>query len=194
MKAFTTTLAAVTALLTTLTTALPVSSSWPSTQISGRTAECLSQADAAYIVNGFALLINSTFNANLAAAILAPTFIDYSDSIDFLAGLPLGTAPFTSLATFEAGQSGQAPVPLQVLSIDAVSCTNIAFRWLAYPGSGRYEVKGINIAYTARTGNANNGADGWQIQTNFVEFNAAAWDLDIGGTCTAPPPSRAMKV
>jgi hypothetical protein len=194
MKAFTTTLAAVTALLTTLTTALPVSSSRPSTQLSERTSECLSIDDAAYIVNSFALLINSTFNANLAAAILAPTFTDYSDSIDFLAGLPLGTTTFTSLAAFEASQASQAPIPFQVLSIDAVTCTNIAFRWLAYPGTGRYEVKGINIAYTARTGALNNGADGWQIQTNFVEFNAAAWDVDIGGSCTAPPPPAATKV
>jgi hypothetical protein len=148
----------------------------------------LSTADAAYIVNGFALLINSTFNATLAADILAVNFTDYSDSVDFLAGIPLGTATFTSLAAFEAGQSGQAPIPFQILSIDAVTCTNIAFRWLAFPGTGKYEVKGINIAYTDRTGNLANGADGWQIQTNFVEFNVAAWDLDIGGNCTAPPP------
>jgi hypothetical protein len=148
----------------------------------------LSTADAAYIVNGFALLINSTFNATLAADILAVNFTDYSDSVDFLAGIPLGTATFTSLAAFEAGQSGQAPIPFQILSIDAVTCTNIAFRWLAFPGTGKYEVKGINIAYTDRTGNLTNGADGWQIQTNFVEFNVAAWDLDIGGNCMAPPP------
>jgi hypothetical protein len=193
MKAFATTLAAVTALVTTITTALPVSGSWPRTQLSQRTSQCLSAADAAYIVNSFALLVNSTFNPNLAAAILTPNFIDYSDSIDFLAGIPLGRATFTSLATFEAGQAGQAPIPFQVLSIDAVSCSNIAFRWLAYPGSGRYEVKGLNIMYTTRTGALNNGADGWQVQTNFVEFNAAAWVLDLGGTCVAPPPMMAKK-
>src|SRR5213079_2574568 len=111
------------------------------------------------------------------------------DSIDFLAGIPLGRATFTSLTTFEASQASQAPIPFQVLSIDAVSCANIAFRWLAYPGSGRYEVKGINIMYTTQTGPLSNGADGWQVQTNFVEFNSAAWALDLGGTCVAPPPA-----
>jgi hypothetical protein len=185
MQVFTT-LAAATALFSSAIYARPLSNSLP-IQSDTRT-NCLTTADADYIVNSFALLINSTFDTALAADILAVDFIDYSDSIDFLAGVPLGDATFTSLAGFEAGQGGQAPVPFQVLSIDAVTCTNIAFRWLAYPGTGIYEVKGINIAYTAQTGSAENGADGWQIQTNFVEFNVAAWDLDLGGDCTAPPP------
>jgi hypothetical protein len=75
-----------------------------------------------------------------------------------------------------------------------VTCGNIAFRWLAYPGTGTYEVKGINIAYTAQTGTPTSGSNGWQIQTNFAEFNVAAWDLDIGGDCTAPPPPTARKI
>jgi hypothetical protein len=190
MQVFTT-LAAATALFSSAIYARPLSNSLP-IQPDTRT-NCLTIADADYIVNGFALLINSTFSTTLAADILAVSFTDYSDSIDFLAGIPLGDATFTSLAGFEAGQSGQAPIPFQVLSIDAVTCSNIAFRWLAYPGTGKYEVKGINIAYTAQTGNAANGANGWQIQTNFVEFNVAAWDLDIGGSCTAPPPSKARR-
>ena len=184
MQVFTTLAAA--ALFSSAIYARPVSNSLP-TQLDTRTY-CLTTADADYIVNSFALLINSPFNATLAADILAVNFVDYSDSIDFLAGVPLGSATFTSLASFEAGQGGQPPVPFQVLSIDAVTCTNIAFRWLAYPGTGTYEVKGINIAYTEQTGSATNGANGFQIQTNFVEFNVAAWDLDIGGTCTPPPP------
>jgi hypothetical protein len=186
-----TALAAATALFSSAIYARPVSNSF-SIQPDTRT-NCLTIADADYIVNAFALLINSTFSTTLAASILAVDFLDYSDSIDFLAGIPLGDATFTSLAGFEAGQGGQAPIPFQVLSIDAVTCTNIAFRWLAYPGTGKYEVKGINIAYTAQTGNAANGANGWQIQTNFVEFNSAAWDLDLGGSCTPPPPSKARR-
>jgi hypothetical protein len=186
-----TTLAAATALFSSAIYARPLSNSLP-IQSDTRT-NCLTTADANYIVNGFALLINSTFSTTLAANILDVNFLDYSDSINFLAGTPLSDATFTSLAGFEAGQSGQAPIPFQVLSIDAVSCTNIAFRWLAYPGTGKYEVKGINIAYTAQTGYAANGAHGWQIQTNFVEFNVAAWDLDIGGSCTPPPPSKTRR-
>ena len=183
-----TAVAAATALFSTATHARPLSQSVNNQLDTRTTSNCLTTADADFIVNGFALLINSTFNATLAADILAVNFVDYSDSIDFLAGIPLGNATFTSLAAFEAGQSGQAPIPFQILSIDAVTCNNIAFRWLAYPGTGQYEVKGINIAYTAQTGNATNGADGWQIQTNFAEFNVAAWDLDLGGNCTPPPP------
>ena len=146
---------------------------------------CLTLADADHLVNGFAELINSTFSTSLAADILADNFTDYSDSIDFLTGATLGTATFTSLAQFDTASASQAPVPLQVLSIDAVSCTNIAWRWLAYPGSEKYEVKGINIIYAVQ---GNGSANGWQIGTNFAEFNVAAWVLDIGGTCVAPPP------
>jgi hypothetical protein len=179
-----------TALFSTLAHSRPLSNSLPSQLDTGH-SECLALADANYLVNSFALLINSTFNGTLAADISAVNFTDYSDSIDFLADIPLGKAPFTSLAAFEAGQSGQAPIPFQILSIDAVTCSNIAFRWLAYPGSGKYEVKGINIAYTGQTGDAKNGANGWQIQVNFGEFNVAAWNLDIGGNSTAPPsPSK----
>jgi hypothetical protein len=177
-------------LFSTLTHSRPLSNSLPS-QLDTRYSECLTLADADYLVNSFALLINSTFNGTLAANIFAVNFTDYSDSLDFLADIPLGNAAFTSLAAFEAGQSGQAPITFQILSIDAVTCSNIAFRWLAYPGSGKDEVKGINIAYTGQTGNARNGANGWQIQVNFVEFNVAAWDRDIDGNCTAPPsPSK----
>jgi len=190
-----TTLTAATALFSTLIYGRPVSNSLPTTtQLDKRTGNCLTLADASYIVNGFALLINSTFNTTLAADIIDVNFIDYSDSIDFLAGVPFGDAIFTSLANFEAGQASQAPIPFQILSIDAVTCANIAFRWLAFPGTGRYEVKGINIAYTSQTGSPTNGANGWQIQTNFVEFNVAAWDLDIGGSCTPPPPPTATKI
>jgi len=184
MQVFTTLAAAV--LFSSAIYARPLSNSL-SIQPGTRT-NCLTTADADYLVNSFALLIGSTFNAALAADILAANFLDYSDSINFLAGIPLGEPTFTSLAGFEASQGGQAPVPFQVLSIDTVTCTNIAFRWLAYPGTGKYEVKGINVAYTEQTGSATNGANGWQIQTNFVEFDVAAWALDIGGTCTAPPP------
>jgi hypothetical protein len=182
-------LVGATALFSTLAHSRPLSNSL-STELDTRRSNCLTLADADYLVNGFALLINSTFSDILAADILAVSFTDYSDSINFLAGVPLGDPTFSSLDAFEAGESGQTPVPLQILSIDAVTCSNIAFRWLAYPGSGKYEVKGINIAYTAQTGSATNGANGWQIQVNFVEFNVAAWDLDLGGSCTPPPPSK----
>jgi len=183
MHAFTV-VAAATALLSGLVQARPISA-----PLVARSA-CLTTADADHLVNGFAELINSTFSQSLADDILAADFTDYSDSIDFLKGSALGSATFTSLDQYSAAQSAQAPVPLQVLSIDAVTCTNIAWRWLAYPGSGDYEVKGINIIYAAQ---GNGTANGWQIATNFAEFNVAAWDLDLGGTCVAPSPSKMFK-
>jgi len=182
-------IAAAATLFSCLAHSRPISSPLKARTNSG--GECLTLADAEYLVNGYALLINSTYSYTRAADILAINFIDYSDSVNFLAGVPLSTAIFTSLAQFDASQSQQEPIPLQVLSIDAVSCTNIAWRWLAYPGTGLYEVKGINIIYAVQgTGKAN----GWQVGTNFAEFNSAAWDLDIGGTCVPPTaPAKLFK-
>jgi len=143
---------------------------------------CLCYDDASYLVNSYALLLNSTFDATLAADIISPTVEEFSDSINFLAGIPYGAATFSGLAVIEGGIASQPPMPFEVLSIDAVTCTTVAYRWLAYP-SPAGPVRGITIFYATLGTNTANGANGWEIQTQFVEFNSAQWVLDIGGTC-----------
>jgi len=145
---------------------------------------CLGDADVEHLVNGFALLVNSTYSPELAADIISPTFNDFSDSINFLTGQTPGLPTFSSKAQFDAGQGGQPPVPMEIISIDAVSCTSVAFRWIAMPG--QYAVKGITIFYASQGAGSSNG---WQIQTQFAEFNVAAWVNDLPpGNCTPPPP------
>jgi hypothetical protein len=142
---------------------------------------CLTDDTASYLVNGFASLLTSYSNAT-AEAILASDFSDTSDSINWLAGYPLGGATFPSKQAFELGQGSQPAIGFQLYSIDAVACKVIAFRWAAILGSGS-PVKGVNIIYAS---NLNGTAEGWQIETNYSEFNSGLWLEEIGGSCSPP--------
>ncbi|OQV06181.1 hypothetical protein CLAIMM_10793 [Cladophialophora immunda] len=146
---------------------------------------CLSTAAASSVVNGFASLLTAYSNAT-ANSLLASDFSDTSDSINFLAGNPLGSVTFPSKLAFEQGQGTQPAIGFNLLNIDAITCTVIAFRWEAILGSGS-PVKGINILYTE---NPTGTEDGWQIQSVFSEFNSAVWTIEIGGTCVPPSQGR----
>ena len=149
---------------------------------------CLCLEVATEIVNDFLSLI-SAYNNDTANALLADSFVDTSDSINYLAGIPLGGPTFPSKAIFELGQGSQPPVPISLLNIDAVTCDGvIAFRWVGYPATAQLEVKGINILYTVNGGDKNSvGPGGWQISQVFSEFNSAAWITDLGLPCNPPP-------
>lgn len=144
------------------------------------TVTCLTSDTASYLVNGFASLLTNYNNAT-AEALLASDFTDTSDSINWLAGYPIGSTTFPSKQAFEQGQGSQPPIGFQLYSIDAVTCKVVAFRWAALLGGD--PVKGINILYAS---NLNNTAQGWQIETNFSEFNSGLWLEEIGGVCTPP--------
>jgi len=139
-------------------------------------AACLTDAAATSIVNQFASLLTapgaSTFNAT-ATALLAADFVDTSDSIDLLAGIPLGSATFPNREAFIVGQGAQPAIPtIQTLDVFH-TCNKIAWRWLATGiGSGKDEVKGINTFTVNPTTN--------QIDASFSEFNSGAWLVDIG--------------
>ncbi|KAK4939745.1 hypothetical protein LTR10_020029 [Elasticomyces elasticus] len=142
---------------------------------------CLTAGSAQCLVNGFASLLTAPSVNASANAILAPSFSDTSDSINFLAGYALGSTTFPSKTAFEQGQGNEPAIGFKVLSIDAVTCNVIAFRWEAILGSAA-PVKGIDIFYAA-----NNGGN-WQITSVFSEFNSGTWLEEIGGSCSPPPP------
>jgi hypothetical protein len=148
---------------------------------------CLTPAIASGLVEGFGSLISAYSNAT-ANSLLAADFTDTSDSIDFLIGAPEGTVTFPSKLAFELGQGSQPPIPFTVINIDAVTCSTVAFRW--FVTIGPKIIKGINVFDASFSGNKNLGVEGWQIETNFSEFNSGLWLEAIGGTCT-PPPSHA---
>ena len=140
---------------------------------------CLDSTSAAYLTNGYGSLLSAYTNAT-ANAILASTFTDTSDSINWLAGIPLGGYTFSSKAAFIAGQGTQPAIGFNVTEI-MFSCTEVAFRWTASVGRKAFPAKGINMFTTS---NLNNTAAGWQIQNMYSEFNVGAWETDIGRTCT----------
>lgn len=142
-------------------------------------ALCLDSTSAAFLTNGYGSLLTAYSNAT-ANAILSTSFTDTSDSINWLAGIPLGGFTFSSLSAFIAGQGTQPPIGFSVTEI-MFSCTEVAFRWVATVGLKKWPVKGINM-FTAT--NLNNTAAGWQIQNMYSEFNVGAWEIDIGRTCS----------
>lgn len=154
---------------------------------------CLPPNIGSQIASEFLSLVGidaGTFDVALANSLIADDFVDTSDSINYLAGIPLGGPTFSSKAAFIAGAGSQAPMHFTLLNVDGVSCNGvIAFRWVTFPGSGQLEAKGINIIYTVNGGDLNSiGPGGWQVSRVFTEFNSAAWIVDIGGTCPPPPP------
>jgi hypothetical protein len=191
MHSFTALFAAATLFTSALSTPLAAGKRWQSFRDHNPAmTNCLQDADVNHLVDGFALLVNSTFDPNLSADILHVDFIDFSDSINFLTGQAPGTPTFSSLQQFNVGQGGQPPVPLEILNIEAATCDTVAFRWLAYPGP--LSVKGITIFNAIQ---ANGTSNGWQIKTQFAEFNVAAWTNDLpGGNCQPPPPPPSNQV
>jgi hypothetical protein len=104
---------------------------------------CLTEDTAANLVNGYASLLTAYTNAT-ANALLSSNFTDTSDSINWIAGIPLGSATFSSLAAFIAGQGTQNSIGFTV-SETMYSCTQVAFRWVAAVGYQTYPAKGINV-------------------------------------------------
>ena len=136
---------------------------------------CLSPAQATQIVNKFGLLLTNPQGSGfvaLATSLLADDFTDTSDSINFLAGIPLTTVTFPSRDAFIAGQGGQvALTSLTTLNI-WIGCNTITWRWRAVPPLGaRLPVTGINVFEINSAG---------QIETVFAEFDNGAWLVDLG--------------
>lgn len=151
--------------------------------------KCLPNGVATQIIDGFLSLI-SAYNNDVADSLLADNFQDTSDSINYLAGIPLGSTTFPTKSAFEQGQGSQGAVPISLINIDAITCDGvIAFRWVAYPATAQLEVKGINVLYTVNSGDKKSmGKGGWQISQVFSEFNNAAWIVDLGLSCNPPTP------
>lgn len=142
---------------------------------------CLSNADATSLVNSFQSLI-SNYTTATAEKVLSSDFTDTSDSINSLAGYPLGSTTFPSKAAFEAGQGSQQAVPMSILAIDEVACTSVAFRWAITINPTLPVVKGINSMIASY----NSTQKAWQIKQMFSEFNSCQWMNLIGGTCKGP--------
>jgi len=156
-------------------------------------AQCIPYDVAIEIENQWISTLTA-YNSAVAANLLAPELVDYSDSINYIAGIPLGGPTFPSAQAYEAGQGSQPPIGLTVLGTDAITCDGvIALRWVAQVGQNVYPAQGITILNAVKKGNdAVVGPTGWQLAQIHTEFNSAAWLVDIGGTC--PPPSGTARL
>lgn len=142
---------------------------------------CLTSDTANSLISGFSKLLTN-YDNKTADALLASDFTDTSDSINIIAGYPLGSVTFPSKAAFKAGQGSQPPIGFTVLSVDEIDCTKVGFRWEAVPNLAlpNMKVKGINSFVAS---NLNGTAQGWQLKTMYSEFNSCQWVLAYGGKC-----------
>jgi hypothetical protein len=131
----------------------------------------------------------TNFDEAVAENLLYPGLVDTSDSINYIAGIPLGGPTFPSAQAYEAGQGAQQPIGVTVLATDAITCDGtIVLRWVGQVGQNIYPANGITVLKAIKVGNdATVGPTGWQLEKIYTEFNSAAWIADIGGSC--PPPS-----
>lgn len=145
---------------------------------------CMTDPDAERVANNFAKLIEN-YSDDLAEQVLCTSFTDYSDSVNELInnGCPngpktLGSATFTSLSDFEAGQGAQPSIPFEILNVWH-NCDTVTMRWRSTtPGTVQPEeqVTGIVVMETTFKG----GSEPWLIETVYSEFNSGAWLYDLG--------------
>jgi hypothetical protein len=189
--------ATITAAVTTVTVTAPYGGDkGPSgTTDKGPTGTCLSDAKATEFVNAFVDLLEHTsyngtqgppgsgYHYNVSAKYLATDFQDFSDSINYMAGFPLGGVTFGSRAAFDYGQGVLQPELKVSTKFISHNCKEITWKWVAIPPTGA-SVMGINHMYI------NDNLT--QIQVNHAEFDNANWinSFNIpGNTCKIPSSS-----
>ncbi|KAJ9645469.1 hypothetical protein H2204_001049 [Knufia peltigerae] len=163
----------------------------------GGDGQCIPYATAQKLVADWVTTLTTPSDVANMENVLAPSFSDYSDSINFVAGIPLGSVTFPTPGAYIAGQGAQPPIGVDVLNLDAVTCDGvIAVRWVGTVGSNVAEAKGISILHAVQSGSDCDavGPTGWQLGQLFTEFNSAAWVLDIGGTCVSPAAQASRKL
>jgi hypothetical protein len=140
---------------------------------------CLNGNDVNFIVGIYQKLIEN-YTAADAEAYVASNFVEYSDSINMFAGIPLGNPTFPSKGAFMAAQAANPPFPITIHSIDIANCDRISLIWSVAFGRAMKSVRGMTEIFTAK----NSGV--WQIWKMNVEFNSLVWLLNIGGTYQMP--------
>jgi hypothetical protein len=140
-------------------------------------SDCMTAAEAKFMVDIYAKLI-ADYTAADGEKYTSKDFVDTSDSINTFIHQPLGGPTFPTKAVFLEVQLQNPPFPVEILSVDAVTCDTIGLQWKASFGAAMLPSKGITILKTVKE-------DGmWKIKSIDVEFNALTWLLDMGGSYT----------
>jgi len=162
----------------------------------GPGGKCLTDDKAKSIVDNFRNLLEYTnydgsrggpkgrgYNFNVSAATLATDFVDISDSINYMAGIPLGAATFPNKTAFDFGQGSQPEVKTETLNIFH-DCDTITWRWKITPlTQNPYPVVGLNYMQINKDG---------LIQKQYAEFDNAAWiaSFPAPASCNSPTTGK----
>ncbi|KAK4223398.1 hypothetical protein QBC38DRAFT_487796 [Podospora fimiseda] len=140
---------------------------------------CLWPSDVKTLVDAYVRMLTKWNDAD--AVYLASDFVDNSDSINQLAGIPLGTPTFPSKEAFIEHQHVQPDnLPITVTHSSPTDCDEIALIWTVKFGIAQKQVRGITILGAIKE-------DGdWKIKSIDVEFNNIAYLLNIGGSFLFP--------
>jgi hypothetical protein len=141
--------------------------------------KCLSKADAKEVIDNYQKLI-ANYSAPHAEKYIADGFIEYSDSINSLLNITLGSPTFPTKAAFIKAQSANPSFPIVVQSVEAIECDTIVVIWTVAFGQAQKTVRGLTSIHASRKG------DIWQIARMDVEFNSLTWLLNIGGMYQLP--------
>lgn len=131
------------------------------------------------LVDDYAQLIGN-YSADLGERFLADEgFTDTSDSINALAGIPLGSTTFANKTAFLQNQESQPKIPFVVTSVNAVTSDTIVLRWTQTFGNPALPAAGISILGFEC---ADDGC--WKLKTVYTEFNSLIYFEDTGGKCS----------
>lgn len=158
----------------------------------GPGGKCLTDDAANKLVDNFSTLLEYTsyngtqgrpgrgYKYDVSAATLAEDFVDISDSINFMAGFPLGSVTFANKTAFDFGQGVMQPeVAVETLNVFH-DCSSITWRWKITPNPGALPVVGINYMMVNDEG---------LLKKNYAEFDNGAWLQGFGQQCAINKPS-----
>ena len=134
----------------------------------------------AALVDSYAQVVGN-YSEALAQSYLFKDFKDTSDSINALAGIPLGSVTFPSKQAFMASQATQPKIPVVVTGTYAVTCDTVVIRYTQTFGAGKV-VAGIAIL----TFTCNQDDRQWKLKEINTEFNSLVYFQNIGGSCVGP--------
>ncbi|KAK0744687.1 hypothetical protein B0T21DRAFT_380875 [Apiosordaria backusii] len=167
---------------------------FPATPAAGQAETCLSSEAAEVLIDAYVRMITKWNDDD--AYYLSESFYDASDSINSLAGIPLGTTTFPTKESFIEHQHVMPDNLPLVITHNIVDCTEITLIWtatFAVPHVQPKPVRGIAIlkALGELEDTEAEYVQGendyvWKIGGLDVEFNNIAYLQNIGGSCEFP--------
>lgn len=155
----------------------------PIGQLEKRAAQkCISNAEAQKFMGRFINILEHVDSdlgdyTTTAQKILTEDFQEISDSINMLAGKPLGGVTADKATYISGAQHAPPTTGIESLAITVSNCNTLIWEWnMKGVGKATYPVKGFGLLKMVRSGKL-----GLKIQAKELklEFNNIAWGLDV---------------